>query len=87
MCIRDRTCRTAGRPCVVLSTASPYKFPADVLLALGMAAPGNEFEAFAQLEQKTGSRAPQRLAELGGKPVRFDRIIGKDEIAAAALSL
>ncbi len=82
-----QTCRTAGRPCVVLSTASPYKFPADVLLALGMAAPENEFEAFAQLEQKTGSRAPQRLAELGGKPVRFDRIIGKDEIAAAALSL
>ena len=39
-------------PCVVLSTASPYKFPCDVLGALGADVPEDEFEAMRLLQEK-----------------------------------
>ena len=39
-----------GVPMVVLSTASPFKFPRSVLSALGKTAPENDFEAMQQLE-------------------------------------
>ena len=43
-----------GVPMVVLSTASPFKFPRSVLSALGKTAPENDFEAMQQLEAATG---------------------------------
>ena len=72
-------------PMVVLSTASPFKFPRDVLAALGAQAPSGEFPAMAALEKKTGACAPQSLRELDRKPVRFSEIIAPEEIRAAAL--
>ena len=53
-----------GVPMVVLSTASPFKFPHSVLSALGKAAPENDFEAMQQLETATGHTAPASLAAL-----------------------
>ena len=79
--------RTPGRPCVVLSTASPYKFPAVVLAALGQRPPADEFAALEELQRRTGTKAPAPLAALRHKAPRFTRVIGKDEIEAAALSL
>ena len=38
-----------NRPMVVLSTASPYKFPAAVLAAIGQTAKGDEFDQLEQL--------------------------------------
>ena len=72
-------------PMVVLSTASPFKFPRDVLAALGSTAPESDFAAMAALTKKTGVQAPQSLRELDKLPVRFTQVIEPDKIRAAAL--
>ena len=74
-----------GVPMVVLSTASPFKFPRSVLAALGHAAPENDFEAMQALEQATGRTAPASLAGLRQKPERFDAVIDPSQIAGVAL--
>ena len=74
-----------GTPMVVLSTASPFKFPRSVLAALGHAAPENDFEAMQALEQATGRTAPASLAGLRQKPERFDAVIDPAQIAEVAL--
>ena len=70
---------------VVLSTASPFKFPRDVLAALGETAPESDFAAMAALTAKTGAAAPASLRELDKLPVRFNTVIEPAEIRAAAL--
>ena len=72
-------------PMVVLSTASPFKFPRDVLTALGETAPESDFAAMAALTAKTGAAAPASLRELDRLPVRFNTVIEPAEIRAAAL--
>ena len=72
-------------PMVVLSTASPFKFPRDVLAALGETAPESDFAAMAALTAKTGAAAPASLRELDKLPVRFNTVIKPAEIRAAAL--
>ena len=62
-----------GVPMVVLSTASPYKFPRSVLEALGHTAPQNDFEAMQELQAATGRTAP-------------DTVIDPEQIAQVALS-
>ena len=74
-----------GVPMVVLSTASPFKFPRSVLSALGKAAPENDSEAMQQLEAATGHAAPASLAALRSKPERFDTVIAPAQIAEVAL--
>ena len=74
-----------GVPMVVLSTASPFKFPRSVLSALGKTAPENDFEAMQQLETATGHAAPASLAALRSKPERFDTVIAPEQIAEVAL--
>ena len=77
--------KRAGVPMVVLSTASPFKFPRSVLAALGHAAPENDFEAMQALEQATGRTAPASLAGLRQKSERFDAVIDPSQIAEVAL--
>ena len=72
-------------PMVVLSTASPYKFPKAVLAALGEAVPDDEFEAMERLEQRCGLPIPERLRGLRQKPERFTQVIPPKDIAQAAL--
>ncbi len=74
-----------GVPMVVLSTASPFKFPRSVLAALGAEAPANDFEAMQALEARTGRAAPQSLACLRQKAERFDAVIDPQQIAGVAL--
>ena len=74
-----------GVPMVVLSTASPFKFPRSVLEALGHTAPENDFEAMQQLEQATGHTAPVSLSSLRQKPERFDAVIDPAQISEVAL--
>ncbi len=64
-----------GAPCVVLSTASPYKFPASVLRALGRQVPEDAAEQTALLEQISGTKAPAALAGVLERPVRFGDVI------------
>ena len=74
-----------GVPMVVLSTASPFKFPRSVLTALGHAAPENDFEAMQALEAATGHAAPVSLAALRTKEERFSAVIDPAQIAEVAL--
>ena len=75
-----------GVPMVVLSTASPFKFPRSVLEALGHTAPENDFEAMQALEEATGRTAPASLAVLRQKAERFSTVIDPAQIAEVALS-
>lgn len=68
------------RPVVVLSTASPYKFPVAVLEAIGEPFNGDEFAAMDTLQAVTGVPIPKNLAGLREKPVLHTDVIEKDEI-------
>ena len=82
-CVAE-TVRSAA-PMVVLSTASPYKFPRDVLAALGETAPESDFAAMAALNVKTGCSVPASLSVLNTLPVRFNTVIEPAAIRDAAL--
>ena len=70
----------SSKPCVVLSTASPYKFSPDVLKALGNKVPENEFESIKILEEFTGTHAPDSITSLHNKPVRFSTVVEPSNI-------
>ena len=76
-----------NRPIVVLSTASPYKFPAAVLTAIGGDTSGDEFTQMARLSQITGVPVPKNLASLQGKPEKHTQVIDKDKMLSFVLSL
>ncbi|HIV88030.1 MAG TPA: threonine synthase [Candidatus Pygmaiobacter gallistercoris] len=76
--------RGNAAPCVVLSTASPYKFSGAVLAALGGSKQGSDFADLRALESCTGIPAPGVLRALQDKPVRFNEIIAPDEIRSVA---
>ena len=62
---------------VVLSTASPYKFPAAVLEAIGGDLSGTEFQQMHRLETITGVPIPKNLsswkAKLNSTPASLRR--------------
>lgn len=60
-----------GTPRVLLSTASPYKFPRVVNEALGLNADGTDFECMDELAAHTGTEIPPMLRNLENAPVRF----------------
>ena len=72
-------------PVVVLSTASPYKFPAAVLKALGESADGDEFAAMEKLSKLTGTAIPKNLSGLRERPVRHETVIDADEMLSFVL--
>ena len=65
-------------PMVVLSTASPYKFPAAVLAALGEDASGDEFERMDKLEMLTAVPMPKNLRGLRERQVRHQDCVCPD---------
>ena len=75
------------RPMVVLSTASPYKFPAAVLEAIGGDLSGDEFDQMEHLENATNVPIPANLATLRGKKERHNGVINKDEMLDFVLGL
>lgn len=60
---------------VVLSTANPYKFTADVLKAVSNEQIEDPFEAMRRLEEISGMKAPKNIKELEQLPIRFNRSI------------
>ncbi len=76
-----------SRPMVVLSTASPYKFPAAVLAAIGERAQGDEFDQLEQLHSVTGVAIPKNLAALRTKPELHNGVIDKDKMLEFVLEL
>ena len=75
------------RAMVVLSTASPYKFPVAVLNAIGGDTSGTEFEQMERLSAITGVPVPQNLAGLQGKEEKHTGVIEKDKMLEYVLSL
>ncbi len=65
-------------PCVLLATASPYKFCAAVHEALFGEANGDEFAIMASLEKHTGTLAPKQLKKLCDLPLLHKDVIEKD---------
>ena len=76
-----------NRPMVVLSTASPYKFPKAVLEAIGGDLSGDEFTLMERLEALSGMPIPKNLAGLRGKPERHTGVIHKEEMLEFVLGL
>ncbi len=75
-----------GGKMLTVSTASPYKFAADVLSAVKGDFDGDEFETLDELNAVSGVQIPAPLASLKTKPVRFDKVIDPDDMAAEVLN-
>ena len=73
-------------PTVLVATASPYKFAADVLNALtGDNAGGDPFKASEELEKITGIPMPEQVKKLRDLPVRHTAECFKDRMDKAVL--
>lgn len=69
-------------PRVILSTASPYKFPRVVNESLGLDATGTDFECMDVLSAATGTTAPAALRGLETADVRFKDVVAIDRMEA-----
>jgi threonine synthase len=73
------------RPMVVDSTASPYKFAADVYESLGKTQPADPLAALDELASATNTEIPYPLRGLGQREVRFTKVIDAEEMPVAVL--
>ena len=62
-------------PMVVASTASPYKFAADVCASLGMEKPEDDLDALDMLKKATGTEIPYPLRGIAERKVRFTETV------------
>ena len=62
-------------PMVVASTASPYKFAADVCASLGMKKPEDDLDALDMLKKATGTEIPYPLCGIAERKVRFTETV------------
>ena len=70
-------------PVVILSTASPYKFSASVLDALGRDAGTDAFDQMDALAELSGIEPPKSLCELRDKAERFTQVVERDDMPGA----
>ena len=69
-------------PCIVLSTASAYKFAKDVYTALTGNSCKDEFEAMNALHDYTSIAIPKNLACLKDMEIRFTNTVKKEDALA-----
>ncbi len=74
-------------PMVVLSTASPYKFPAAVLSSLEENNSEDEFDKMDRLAELTGVKIPENLATVRYKKELHTEVIAKDAMLQKVLYL
>lgn len=67
---------------VLLSTASPYKFPRAVAQALGLDVPRDDFACMDVLANATNTVPPAQLARLSDAPILHDSVVDIDRMAA-----
>lgn len=84
--LMQHTARHEGVKRVLLSTASPYKFPRVVLQALDVEAPENDLDCMSTLCEVTGVSIPRNLAALCDAHERFTGTISIDAIRDAVAS-
>lgn len=75
-----RAGRSDSRPLVAVSTASPYKFAADVCLSLTGRRAEDELEALEELRRLTRVPIPSPLDGIGKRPLRFTATIDKSDM-------
>ena len=80
--LRELPAVSGAKARVLLSTASPYKFPKAVAGALGLFCPPDDFACMSVLERATGTVAPKQLSELQDKSVRFTDVVDVDGMGA-----
>ncbi len=73
-------------PMVVVSTASPYKFPQDVMYAITGNDIKDSFKAIKHLNIATAMKVPASLSKLRDKPVRFTEVADGDKLYPVALA-
>ena len=71
----------------MLSTASPYKFPAAVLSALEDNDDPDEFAKMDRLAECTGVKIPENLVNVRYKKELHTAVIAKDEMLSKVLYL
>ncbi len=72
-------------PVIVLSTASPFKFPHAVLKALNKTPAADEFDCLEQLATVSKLPIPKNLAGLKDAKVLHNTVIEKEDLVAYAL--
>ena len=72
--------KDGGNVCVIVSTANPYKFPADVLEAVDGRRESDPYKAAKELSELTATEIPEPLKGLDQRAVRFTKVIDKSEI-------
>lgn len=65
---------------ILLSTASPYKFPRAVAGALGLFCPPSDFACMDVLAKATDTTAPEQLSTLQDKPVLHTDVVDIDDM-------
>jgi threonine synthase len=68
------------RPMVVASTASPYKFAADVYSSLYGEKPCDQLAALDELSAKTATEIPYPLRGIGERTVRFTDVVESNKM-------
>jgi threonine synthase len=71
---------------VVVSTASPYKFPQDVLYAVTGNDVRDSFKGIKRLHAATAMAVPKQLVTLRDKTVRFSTVVSSDKMFEEVLN-
>ena len=84
--LRDYRAETGdARPCVVASTASPFKFGRAVSAALGLPTDADDFTLCDRLSEATGWAVPRAIAELPSLPVRHKAVCAPQDMLSALM--
>ncbi len=86
-CVAQKLNLSEKTPLVVLSTASPFKFADDVLIALDEKPNANCFENLEILSKVSNENIPNSLKQLNEKQERFNETVSKNEIEQIALKM
>ncbi|OOM80395.1 threonine synthase [Clostridium sp. BL-8] len=75
------------KPALILSTASPFKFPRSICNALNIDVEGlNDFKVLEKLSKATDNKVPDSLSVLENAKVLYDEVWDKNEMKNALLS-
>lgn len=73
---------------VIVSTASPYKFPQDVLTSLGQNTDNmSAFQMAKRLSELTDTSVPEQISALENKEVRHNGVVDKDTMREAVMDV
>ena len=81
----DRSARDRSQKILLASTASPYKFAANVYRSLTGKEPGSDLSALRELSALTSTPVPVPLVGIGERAVRFTGTAAPEEMPARVL--